>query len=240
MPRQMPDPVQIARQLSREVSALAFGPPVTHTYNPLDYAWEAHEAYLRRYAMHPRRVLLLGMNPGPWGMAQTGVPFGDVCAVRDWLGIEAPVGRPAQEHPRRPISGFNCKRSEVSGARLWGWARRRFGTPSSFFRDFYVHNYCPLCFMEESGRNFTPDKLRAAERAPLLQACDTALIRLVEHLQPTHLVGVGHFAEARLKALFSGPGLHIARIPHPSPASPAANKNWPESVDAALQAQGIS
>ena len=34
--------VQIARNLERRVGKLAFGPPVTHVYNPLDYAWESH------------------------------------------------------------------------------------------------------------------------------------------------------------------------------------------------------
>ena len=80
--------------------------------------------------------LLLGMNPGPWGMAQTGVPFGTVSRVRDWLGIEAPVERPANEHPRRPVLGFGTERDEVSGLRVWGWAQARWGTPERFFERF--------------------------------------------------------------------------------------------------------
>ena len=36
-----------------------------------------------------KRVVFLGMNPGPFGMAQVGVPFGEVAAVRDWLRIDA-------------------------------------------------------------------------------------------------------------------------------------------------------
>jgi len=42
------------------------------------------------------------MNPGPWGMAQTGVPFGEINAVKDWLGINAEVDKPQKQHPKRP------------------------------------------------------------------------------------------------------------------------------------------
>ena len=150
---------QVARELGSAVGSLDFGPPVTHVYNPLDYAWKPHLQYLERYGAAPKEVVFVGMNPGPWGMAQTGVPFGEVNLVRDWLGIEAPVGHPEPEHPKRAIAGFACTRSEVSGRRVWGWARDRFGTPQAFFSRFFVANYCPLAFLEESGRNRTPDRL---------------------------------------------------------------------------------
>jgi single-strand selective monofunctional uracil DNA glycosylase len=226
--------------LSAETGLLRFAPPVTHVYNPLQYAWAPQRAYLQRFAASPREVLLMGMNPGPWGMAQTGIPFGEVSIVRDWLGLEAPVGQPPLPHPKRPIQGFACTRSEVSGKRLWGWARDRFGTPEHFFARFYVHNYCPLCFMESSGRNFTPDKLPAAERVPLQAACDKALASLVKVLQPRYVVGVGNFAEARLRAALPDFEGTIGRIPHPSPASPAANRDWAGAAEAALKALGIA
>ena len=139
-------------------------PRCRRVYDPLDYARRAHAAYLDAYAGSRKRVVFLGMNPGPFGMAQTGVPFGDVAQVRDFLGIEAPVGRPASEHPKRPVQGFACARSEVSGTRLWGAIAAQFGTPARFFADHFVANYCPLLFLEASGRNRTPDKLPAAER----------------------------------------------------------------------------
>ena len=231
--------IAISRQLSMAVGRLSFPPPVAYVYNPLDYARAPHEDYLRRFASGPRRALLLGMNPGPFGMAQTGVPFGDVAMVRDWMGVRGEVGQPPQVHPKRPITGLACTRTEVSGTRLWGWAAARFGKPEGFFRHFFVHNYCPLCFMEESGRNLTPDKLAPALRAPLFDACDAALRDLVDLLRPEVLIGVGNFAEARLRTTlptFSGT---IARIPHPSPASPAANRGWAEAVDKAMSALGL-
>ncbi len=60
------------------------------------------------------------MNPGPWGMVQSGVPFGEVAAVRDWMKIKSSAKQPKSVHPKRPIEGLSCKRSEVSGRRLWG------------------------------------------------------------------------------------------------------------------------
>ena len=229
----------IAQQLSRAAQQLAFGPPVSYVYNPLEYAWECHRRYLERFGRGPREVVLLGMNPGPWGMAQTGVPFGEVSLVRDWLGIEAEVGRPAREHPKRPVEGFSCRRSEVSGRRLWGWARERFGTPDRFFSRFFVANYCPLIFLEGSGRNRTPDRLPKAERTPLLVACNRALQRTAEILRPRIVVGVGRFAEQQAREALAGLGIEVGGILHPSPASPAANRDWSAQVSRQLVAMGV-
>jgi single-strand selective monofunctional uracil DNA glycosylase len=212
---------------------------VTHVYQPLVYARAAHRAYLERYGGGPKDVVFVGMNPGPFGMAQTGVPFGEVGIVRDWLGIEASIRKPSREHPRRPVEGFACRRSEVSGQRLWGWARARFEKPERFFARHFVANYCPLLFLEASGRNRTPDKLPAAERAPLERACDAALRRSIEILRPRLVVGIGHFAEGRARIALDGMGVAIGRIPHPSPASPAANRGWAQQADAALRALGV-
>ncbi len=228
-----------AERLGRAAARLRFGPPVTHVYNPLRYAAKPHRAYLRRFGAGTKEVVLLGMNPGPFGMAQTGVPFGEVELVRDWIGIDEPVGRPRRPHPKRPVDGFACTRSEVSGRRLWGWARARFATPERFFARFFVLNYCPLVFMEESGRNRTPDKLGADERRALFRVCDRALRRAVAILAPRIVVGVGRFAETRASAALRETGVAIGTIPHPSPASPAANRGWERIAEAALRDLGI-
>ena len=189
--------------------------------------------------MGQKDVLFLGMNPGPWGMAQTGVPFGEVGMVRDWLGIDEPVGKPRSEHPKRPIEGFACKRSEVSGKRFWGWAKERFGSPESFFSRFFVLNYCPLIFLEEGGRNRTPDKLRKSERAPLNEACDLALQRTVDLLEPRLVVGVGVFARDVARRALEGRNLSIGCVLHPSPASPKANRGWAEQAEQDLASAGV-
>ncbi len=228
-----------ARQLSQAVKKLRFGPPVTHVYNPLDYAWDAHEQYLRWMNSKGTRVLFLGMNPGPWGMAQTGVPFGQVATVRDWLQIDAAIGRPRQEHAKRPIEGLACLRSEVSGERLWGLFRERFQRPANFFQEHFVANYCPLVFMEEGGRNRTPDKLPASERGLLDTVCDAHLRALLQATHPEWAVGVGAFAEKCLRRVIDDDLIKITRILHPSPASPAANRGWAKAATTQLVEAGI-
>jgi len=231
--------VDISRALSERVAELRFAEPVCCVYNPLEYARAPHELYLSRYGGGPKEALLLGMNPGPFGMVQTGVPFGDVAMVRDWLGILAPVAKPRDEHPKRPVLGFDCQRAEVSGTRLWGWARERFGTPQRFFERFFVANYCPLAFVEQSSANRTPDKLPAAEQQPLLRACDDALRSIVRLLRPRLVVGVGGFAERRARAALAGESVAIGTILHPSPASPLANRGWAQAIERQLEQLGV-
>ena len=231
--------VRAARALAADAGRLRFGPPVTHVYNPLEYAWAGHKVYLERYAHAPAEIVFLGMNPGPFGMAQTGVPFGEIAAVRDWLKIEAKIERPSPEHPRRPILGFKCHRSEVSGRRLWGLFAARFKTPEAFFARHFVVNYCPLVFMLETGANHPPDKLPAAESAALERVCDAHLRRVVEILQPKWLIGVGAFAEKRAQRAAAGLNIKTGSILHPSPASPKANRDWPGQAAAQLKVLGV-
>jgi len=231
--------VEVSRALCGAVSQVEFGAPVTHVYNPLQYARRPHELYLERFGTHRVEVVLVGMNPGPFGMAQTGVPFGDVGFVRDWMGIEAPVDPPARGHPKRPVLGFECQRSEVSGSRLWGWAKDRFGTPERFFARFFVINYCPLLFIEATGRNRTPDKLSRDERDALLPPCDEALRAAVDVLQPSVVVGVGAWATKRALAALGANGPRLGTILHPSPASPKANRGWARQAERDLLGLGI-
>lgn len=227
-------------RLRREVAALTFGPPTALVLNPLEYAWRMWEAYCRRHARRGVEAVLLGMNPGPFGMAQTGVPFGAVPVVVGWLGIREAIEAPPVQHPRRPIEGLACRRVEVSGQRLWGWAMRRYGTPERFFERFFVANYCPLVFLESSGRNRTPDALPARERAALFAPCDRALREVVLALGARRVVGIGGFAEARAReALRGDSGIAVGHALHPSPASPKANRGWEAAFEADLRAQGI-
>jgi len=222
---------QIIDTLLKQLHPLQFGPPVSHVYNPLIYARAAYNQYWQRFGQPPKEIILLGMNPGPWGMAQTGVPFGDVAMVRDWLGIQSDLLPVADMHPNRPIQGFACARREVSGQRLWGWARQRFETPQRFFKRFWVANYCPLVFMESGGRNRTPDKIPKAEKEPLMKACDQALRKTVQWLRPVHVIGVGAFAAQRARKVLTGMDVQVGQITHPSPANPKANRGWCELVE---------
>ena len=231
--------IQAAEKLRDDVEGLQFGTPVTHVYNPLVYAWELHRQYLERYGGGTKEVVFLGMNPGPFGMGQVGVPFGEITAVYEWLRIRGDVGRPSQPHPKRPVQGFACPRSEVSGKRLWGLFAERFDDADHFFRDHFVMNYCPLMVMEESGRNYTPDKLPASEREELYAAWDTHLRAAVDILGAKWIIGVGAFAEKCAIRVLDGLDVKIGRILHPSPASPAANRGWPKAASRQLEALGL-
>lgn len=233
--------ISAATTLRENLRPLRFAAPVEFVYQPLDYAWAPHEAYLTRFGQGRKRIVFVGMNPGPFGMTQTGVPFGEIAAVRDWMGICEPVGKPEREHPKRRVVGFDCPQSEVSGRRLWGHFAQRFGTPEAFFKEHFVANYCPLVFIEESGRNFTPDKLPAAEAARLNQHCDTHLGSVISALQPEWVIGVGAFAEAcanRVKEAIGGT-FNTGRILHPSPASPAANRDWAGAATKQMVKMGL-
>jgi single-strand selective monofunctional uracil DNA glycosylase len=231
--------VMAARDLAAQADELRFGAPVAHVYNPLVYAWNAHEIYLRQFGATPKKVVFLGMNPGPFGMAQTGVPFGEIAAVRDWMKIRAAIGRPAREHPKRPVLGFACARSEVSGKRLWGLFAKRFGTAEEYFARHFVANYCPLAFLSASGSNLTPDKLRPAERESLGRVCDAHLRRVLEILRPKWVIGVGAYARERAEIAAAGTHMRVGQILHPSPASPAANRGWEEKAAAQLETLGV-
>ncbi|MCU0286100.1 MAG: single-stranded DNA-binding protein [Acidobacteria bacterium] len=231
--------INAAKRLSEEVGTLTFSAPVTVVYNPLEYAWKPHAFYLGQYGSGKKKAVFLGMNPGPWGMAQTGVPFGEVDAVKNWLKIDLPVDKPNIEHPKRPIDGFLCPHSEVSGRRLWGLFKERFGEPEKFFEEHFVANYCPLAFMEAGGRNRTPDKLKTNESVKLFAACDHHLREVVEILEPEWLVGVGRFTETSARRALAGMNVRIGQILHPSPASPIANHGWADIVARQLKELGI-
>lgn len=229
-----------ASALSSQVDRLKFKPPVTHVYNPLDYAWAAHEEYLRRFGNSRKRVVFLGMNPGPFGMAQIGIPFGEIPAARDWMGINTAVRKPAKEHPKRPILGFDCPRSEVSGRRFWKLQADRFGAPEKFFAEHFVVNYCPLAFLSETGSNLTPDNMPAPEQARLFAICDTHLRSVLEILEPEWLIGIGAFARKRGELVAEGLKIRVGQVLHPSPASPAANRgDWTITATNELVQQGV-
>jgi single-strand selective monofunctional uracil DNA glycosylase len=233
--------VSAARTLRETLRPLRFAAPVEYVYQPLDYAWTPHETYLRRFGSSRKKVVLVGMNPGPFGMTQTGVPFGEIAAVRDWMGICESVGKPEREHPKRPVVGFDCPNSEVSGRRLWGLFAQRFGKAEAFFKEHFVANYCPLVFIEASGRNFTPDKLPAAETVALEKACDAHLRAVIAALEPEWVIGVGAFAEeraVRAKEAMGG-SFKTGRVLHPSPASPAANRDWAGAATKQLVKLGV-
>ncbi len=231
--------LEAAKELRGGLASLRFPAPVAHVYDPLSYAWDGYRSYVERYVGSPRRVVFLGMNPGPWGMAQTGVPFGEVAAVRDLLGLAPRIGRPADEHPKKPVLGMACPRAEVSGRRLWGLFAERFGSLGPFFAGHFVANYCPLLFLGAGGANVTPETLRGEAIEGMQRLCDRHLSRLVDLLAPEWVVGIGKYAEKAARRALDGRPVQIGSILHPSPASPAANRGWAEAASRELTELGV-
>lgn len=235
--RQMVAVTHILRQGTASAQFRRFS-RVAWVYRPLEYARAISDAYVGRFGGTPKEVVFVGMNPGPFGMGQTGVPFGEVGFVRDWMKLDGTILVPQKTHPKRPIEGFACTRSEVSGRRLWGAFAKAFPRAEDFFARAYVVNYCPLLFLGESGANLTPDKLVADERARLEAVCDAHLASVLELLEPKYVVGVGGWATKKIERL-AVKGIRVATMPHPSPASPAANRGWEAAAKGALEAAGI-
>ncbi|KAM4699006.1 single-strand selective monofunctional uracil DNA glycosylase [Discoglossus pictus] len=233
--------LQVELEMNLKLGALLFDDPVKYVYNPLLYAWDPHEKYVRTYCHSRKDVLFLGMNPGPFGMAQTGVPFGEVKHVRDWLQIEGHVSKPEQEHPKRPIRGFQCPQSEVSGARFWSFFKSLCGQPEVFFRHCFVHNHCPLVFMNQTGKNLTPTDLSKVQREKLVEICDEALCQVVKALGVKMVIGVGRFSQQRARKALALEGIEVTveKIMHPSPRNPLANKSWNSIVKSQLQEIGV-
>ncbi|XP_029451042.1 single-strand selective monofunctional uracil DNA glycosylase [Rhinatrema bivittatum] len=229
--------LRVELELNVRLKGLSFQEPIHYVYNPLEYAWDPHQYYVKKYCQSAKDVLFLGMNPGPFGMAQTGVPFGEVKHVREWLQVQGQVSKPDPEHPKRPILGLACPQSEVSGARFWGFFKSLCGDPDTFFRSCFVHNLCPLVFMTRSGKNLTPGDLPAAQRERLLQLCDDALCQAVQVLGARTVIGVGRFAEQRARRALAAAGMEVGvkGVMHPSPRNPQANKGWDSIVRAQLK-----
>lgn len=235
--------IDAARMLAADTDALSFSAPAVFVMNPLRYAWDIHARYITRFGSTKKRVVFVGMNPGPYGMMQTGVPFGAVSVVKDWLALEGRVDAPLRAHPKRPITGLSTTREEVSGARLWGLFRARFTTPDAFFAEHYVANWCPLAFLDDGARNVTPDKLAKGERAPLEAVCDQHLAGVIDTLAPEFVVGVGKFALGRARGVVER-GLvttrpRVVEILHPSPASPLANSGFERLATQVLVDEGV-
>nr|XP_971699.2 PREDICTED: single-strand selective monofunctional uracil DNA glycosylase [Tribolium castaneum] len=222
--------LDIQLELNTALKPLRFKPPVAYVYNPVEYAFKANESYVRKYCQGPKKLLFLGMNPGPFGMCQTGVPFGEIKSVRDWLEIEEEVGKPEKECPQRPVLGFACTRSEVSGDRLWNVLKKLCGSPENFFKNCFIYNYCPIAMLRSDGGNLTPRDIKDTQ--VLEEICDRHYFKIIELLQPEIIIGIGEYAEKRSLATLknNNSNIRVIRLPHPSPRS-KNNQNWAEKAE---------
>lgn len=231
--------LRIENELSEKLNSLRFGPPIEYVYNPLEYAKELHSKFVRKYFITPtKKIMFLGMNPGPWGMSQTGIPFGEHKIVTEWFQISGNVSRPEKEHPLRKVEGLDCHRSEISGKKFWGLFKTLCDTPEIFFEYSFVYNVCPLAFMTSSGKNVTPAEIKGQEQKTLNSICDEAFLDIIKDLQVEIIVGIGKFAEKRaISALknYKESNVKVLSIPHPSPRNLKNSTNWAEATVEALK-----
>ncbi|XP_076165571.1 single-strand-selective monofunctional uracil-DNA glycosylase [Ptiloglossa arizonensis] len=230
----------LEHNLAIELGKITFRLPVEYVYSPLEYAFDIHAMYVKKYCTTTKKILFLGMNPGPWGMSQTGIPFGEINMVRDWLKICGPVGKPIKEQPNRKVTGFQCTRSEISGKRLWGFFQELCGNPEKFFEHAYLHNYCPIALMDKKGRNITPAEIKGPELQRLHFSCDKALADAIRLLKVEIVIGIGGYAEKRALLVVQSSNLHVKVLclPHPSPRA-VNNKNWSEKAKQKLSEFGL-
>ena len=230
------------KSLAEELGKVDFADSkVKYILNPLEYCEEPHLQYLEKYLTGPKTVLFLGLNPGPWGMGQTGVPFGAVTPCQTFLNISGEVSSPACCPPKVKILGFNSTRREVSGERFWGFVQSKWSTAENFFENCFVQNYCPLVLTTETGRNITPAELRSDCKAVVMSHCDSALVRSLALLQTTQVVAIGRFVYDRVKKAVKQHDLKISLsfLTHPSPANPAANQGWARAAELSLNKLNI-
>ncbi|PBC29090.1 Single-strand selective monofunctional uracil DNA glycosylase [Apis cerana cerana] len=233
--------LSVERDLVIELGKITFHSPIEYVYSPLEYAFNIHTMYVQKYCNTIKKILFLGMNPGPWGMSQTGVPFGEISMVRDWLKICGPVGKPVKEQPKRKVTGFQCNRSEISGKRLWSLFQKLCGSPEKFFQQAYIHNYCPIALMKKNGCNITPAEIKAGSEIQILHSsCDKALLDIIKIIKAEIIIGIGGYAEKRAQFVIQSSKLpvKVLCLPHPSPRA-VNNKNWSEKATKKLSEFGL-
>lgn len=258
LPQTETNPVAaIARNLSNRLIALhkSVGgrptKPIAGVLNSHQYAFCPFGEYCNMFAPAGQQPLALfvGMNPGPYGTAQNGIPFGCSSFVNNWMGItQGTAGSAAVKGTELKegidghgfeycpaVLGLRCKKEEVSGKRLWGWAQSVVGggKAEAFFRHAFVYTYCPLAFFA-GGANVPLADLPVAERRTIEEHCDQALLALVLEMKPVYVIGVGNYAyskaeKAVTKAAVESCSPHsmvALKVAHPSPASPGAAAFW--------------
>ena len=280
------DLIKTTRILADDLHALRRPAGVSHVYNPLRYMWPAHERFLSRHyvtdrasapdgrldfyepagATRPRRYLILGMNPGPHGMVQTGLPFGDVVNAAAMLGyrtgdqVPAPDLAGVELHPSRPVIGLSATRREASGERLWGGLAAIFGGLEQTLAACFAANYCPLAYFADDaqGTNVTPEdfgkKTIKGEPNPrhdpgyaaeLDKVCLPYLVRVARAMRVEVILAVGRYAEAKANIIAalqpddSRPARpKVVYLTHPSPLATRSAGEWATMARHALENAG--
>jgi single-strand selective monofunctional uracil DNA glycosylase len=215
--------------------------------DPGRYGERWHHRFRRCYPVGPRPLLVFGLNPGPYGMAQTGVPFTDLKRLefhlprlwRELLAAREPVALPGLAPPS--LRPFLTRTFESSSVRVYKFLERAFGSAEQAFRRVAFVNPCPLLFIDRAtGENRTPADLpRAAPR--LMREFDalrrTTVLEAVSELEARGAVLLGKdVARAAAPALRAAlPADSVLEWEHPARAVP---ETWARGLHESLAARG--
>ena len=140
-------------------------------WNPGSYGAPWHRVFREIYPLRERPILMFGLNPGPYGMGQTGIPFTDVRRLRQCLPKMALTLRERGREPRVPglaprsLRRFFTREFESSAVRVYRFLELGWGSAEKGWRSVGVANSCPLLFLDPEGRNQTP-AVRGDQAAP--------------------------------------------------------------------------
>ncbi|XP_017856127.1 PREDICTED: single-strand selective monofunctional uracil DNA glycosylase [Drosophila arizonae] len=227
-------------KLNEELAQLELPKEISCVYNPVEYASDLHCAYLKKYLSGTKNVVFIGINPGPKGMCQTGIPFGNVGTIRNKMQLSGEVQQPPLLHAKRPVTGLNCRTEEQSGLRLWNLFEELAGSLDVFFQQCFVHNLCPLAFFDEKGGNVTPDHLKGEYKTLIRDKCLMTLEKQLELLRPQFVVAIGSWIEIELKkrSSYCKSNATVIRLKHPSMRVPN-NTKWAEEAKALLEEKDL-
>lgn len=226
--------LDIECDLNNELNELQFPKNITHIYNPIVYALNLHCQYIKKFLNGKKKVMLIGMNPGPNGMVQNGVPFGNTNTVKNLMKIQGQVDQPPSLNPKRPVTGLSCTTEEPSGVRIWNLLQKLAGSLEVFGEQCFLHNFCPLAFFDEQGKNITPSELKGKIKSTLRDICLKYLEKEIQLIQPEIIIAIGSYVGDSLRKLskqsiYVRTNIKILQLAHPSPRS-LNNNNWPEKA----------
>jgi single-strand selective monofunctional uracil DNA glycosylase len=235
----------MARQLARATGWLVL--------NPGRYGERWHARFRRAYPMSPRPLLVFGLNPGPYGMAQTGVPFTDLKRLesalpglwKDLVASGEPVTRPGLAPPS--LARHLTRTFESSSVRVYRFLERAYGRPELALREVVFVNPCPLLFIDpETGANRTPADLpralRARKAAELVHAFEelrrATVLEAVAELEPRGAILLGRDVAAAVgEALRAALGARsVVEWEHPARAVP---ETWSRGLADELRKRGL-
>ncbi|XP_073819638.1 uncharacterized protein isoform X2 [Musca autumnalis] len=214
-----------------------------HTYNPVVHAAEIHCNYLQKYLDSPKRILFVGMNPGRYGALQTGIPFGNITTVKIGMGLKGRITPTPGQRGKIRIRGLEAPEVEhdSSSTRFWRLISELFDGAENYldllFEKCFVHNFCPLVFIDSDGLNVSLPYIEPNPR--LFAECRKTLGKQITLLKPDLIICIGKFVRSMLSKTRQAKGREILMIEHPSYKNYISADKWIEDAKEVFQSNGL-